>query len=116
MRSVPRFAGATLVSSAACAGLVFAAAAALLLLFLYTAASRIRAPFELEQNEGYMALSVNHMFHGGALYPRPNFTFLANMYPAFYYYASLTVAKAVGGVSLAVLRGVSLGATLLTLG
>ena len=87
-----------------------------LLLFVITAALRVRAPFELEQHEGYMVQSVMHLMHGGRLYQQPDFTFLANMYPPAFYSAALAVGKLAGGVTFTTLRLVSIASTLASFG
>ena len=92
--------------------LVVASSVFVMLLFVVTALERLRFPYELEQLEGSMFLSVLRVFHGQALYPRPSLAFIPYMYPPVYYYVCATAGHVVG-MSIATLRAVS---TLSTLG
>jgi hypothetical protein len=91
--------------------LVVASSVFVMLLFVVTALERLRFPYELEQLEGSMFLSVLRVFHGQALYPRPSLAFIPYMYPPVYYYVS-AAAGHVMGMTITTLRSVSILSTL----
>lgn len=81
------------------------------ILFLVSALRRLRYPYELEELEGYMVVSVLRVFHGQTLYPRPSLDFIPYMYPPGYFYAAAALGKCLG-VSFETLRITSILSTL----
>lgn len=84
-----------------CASAMFAG------LYFYTALSRITFPFDLEWGEGLFADHVARLVHGRPLYAQPSLNFVALVYTPGYYYLASIPARIVG-VSVPLLRGVSL--------
>lgn len=88
-------------------------ALALLALAVYATLAVLRAghPFELEWQEGGVLAHVERVRGGAPLYAEPNLEFIAFPYTPLYY-AIGALAASVSGTSLAVLRGVSIAASL----
>jgi hypothetical protein len=76
------------------------------LLFAYCVLRRIAYPFELDWLEGEMACHVIRVLQGLPVYAPPSIDFVGEIYPPLYYYA-LAPLCALLGVSLPVLRIVS---------
>lgn len=68
----------------------------LVLLFLMVAVHRVRYPYEVEQLEGNMVLSVNRVLAHQPVYVAPNTHFIPFMYPPLYLYASAAMARLTG--------------------
>ena len=91
--------------------LIALASIAVCALFLITALRRLRYPYELEELEGYMVLSVLRVLHGQSLYPPPSLSFIPYMYPPGYFYVAAALGKWLG-VSFFTLRLTSILSTL----
>ena len=91
-----------------------ALAAFLLLLFLYSAARRLRYPFELEWVESGMLTSVLRLVHGQGLYVAPTLHFVPYLYAPLFFYlsAALTKLTGIGSDSYTALRLISIASTL----
>ena len=79
--------------------------------FLFIASSRIAFPFTLEWMEGGSFVQVSRILNGQALYVRPSFDFIPQIYPPVYFYVSALVSKVLGNSFLS-LRLVSILSTL----
>lgn len=79
--------------------------------FMYIAISRIGYPFALEWLEGGSYTEVQRLLTGQPLYARPDFSYVAMIYPPLYYYISAVFAR-IMGLSYLPLRLVSLASAL----
>lgn len=79
--------------------------------FLFIALSRITFPFTLEWMEGGSFVQVSRILNRQALYVRPSFDFIPQIYPPVYFYVSALVSKVLGNSFLS-LRLVSILSTL----
>jgi hypothetical protein len=84
----------------------------LIVLFCISAAERVRAPFELEEHEGYAVESIGQIADGGSLYSAPSFTFVPYLYAPGYYYTAAAVVRAVHHNGFSVARSISIASTL----
>jgi len=82
-----------------------------LLLFLYTAARRLRYPFDLEWIESGMLVSVMRIAHGQGLYVAPSLDFVPYLYAPLYLYLAAALSR-ITGISFATLRLISIVSTL----
>ena len=86
----------------------------LVCLFLYTAARRMRYPFDLEWIESGILVSVDRITHGLPLYAEPSLHYIPYLYAPLYFFVCAAVAKFTG-VSFFTLRLVSTLSALATL-
>ena len=82
-----------------------------ILVYLATALTRLRYPYELEWMEGAMVDHVARILRGDRIYVRPSLEFTPFIYPPLYYYVSAGLARFTG-LGFFPLRLVSLGASL----
>ncbi len=87
----------------------------LILLFIYTAARRLRYPFDLEWIESGILVSVGRITRGLPLYTAPSRDYIPYLYAPLYFYVCAAVAK-LTGITFFTLRLVSATSALATLG
>ena len=86
-----------------------ASAALLILIFLMTASTRLRYPYDM--NDTGMLAPVQHIVRGLPLYGPPSIHFTPFLYTPLFYYSAAAMSH-VTGVSYAALRSVSVLSTL----
>lgn len=97
-------------------GALLALALAYLLVFLGCAALRLTFAWDLEWMEGGMLMHAARVLQGKPIYAPPSLDFVSFFYTPLYPYLLAGLAQLTGGLSFALGRGVSLVATLCTLG
>ncbi|MCD6386100.1 glycosyltransferase family 39 protein [Candidatus Sumerlaeota bacterium] len=83
----------------------------LLIQYVWVSVHRISYPFELEWNEGDMAIGAIRVLEGKPLYPPPEKGYACYSYPPLYYMVCGLLFK-IFGVSLSIGRAVSFAASL----
>jgi hypothetical protein len=84
--------------------------------YLWCAAQRWSFPWELEWMEGGMITHAARVLRGLPIYAEPSIDFIAFFYTPLYAYVLAALSFLTGGLSFALGRGVSIGASLATLG
>ena len=85
-------------------------------LFAYTASMRIAFPYDVEWMEGGVLMQAERILGGESAYPPPSATFVPFFYPPLYPWLLAGLGWISGGVSYALGRGLSLGASLVGAG
>jgi hypothetical protein len=96
--------------------LLAAAAAAFVACYLLCAALRCSFPWDLDWMEGGMLLHAARLLRGKSIYAKPSIEFIAYFYTPLYAYVLAGLSHLTGGLSFALGRGVSLTASLATMG
>src|SRR5262245_37520311 len=84
--------------------------------YLICAALRVSYPWEVEWVEGGMIVHAARVLRGLPIYAAPSLDFIAYFYTPLYAYVLAALSYVTGGLSFALGRGVSLAASLATMG
>ena len=84
--------------------------------YLGCAALRVSYPWEVEWMEGGMIVHAARVLRGLPIYAQPSLEFIAYFYTPLYAYVLAALSYVTGGLSFALGRGVSIAASLATMG